>query len=214
MGAKEEQVLALEARRDIYEYIRRAPGVHLRGVERTLGLPFGQVLYHLDHLERHGLIDVKKDGGFKRYFVKNLVGRREKQVIATFRHELPRKIAILLLLEPDLAHREILDHFGVSGSTLSFHLNKMVENGILERRQDGNENYYRLMDERAAAKILILYRESFLDPAVDRFADLWLSANFKDAASRLNAVMADRELVARLRGADSPRRLAMNVLKG
>lgn len=173
-----KDLLQLETRRAIFDYIKRTPGAHLRGIEREVHLPFGQVLYHLDYLEKNGLLVAKKDGGFKRYFVKNLVGRQEKHFLANFRHQLPRKITILLLLNPGLTHREILDHFKISGSTLSFHLNKMVENGILSRHPNGNENLYRLEDERTAAKTLILYRESFTDEAVDRFADLWLTANY------------------------------------
>ena len=183
-----KDLLELDTRRAIYDYIKRCPGAHLRGIEREVNLPFGQVLYHLDYLEKNGLLVAKRDGGFKRYFVKNLVGRKEKHFLASFRHELPRKIAILLLLHPDLMHHEILDYFEVSGSTLSFHLNKMVENGTLLRRQKGNENYYRLDDEKTAAKTLILYRESFTDEAVDRFADLWLSANYLPPESRMAAL--------------------------
>lgn len=185
MGApKKKDLLALEPRREIYDLVRRAPGVHLRGIERELGLPFGQVLYHLDALERSDLVDVRRDGGFKRYFAKRGIDRSEKAVLATLRHELPRKIAILLLVSPGISHRAIHAHFGVSASTLSFHLAKMVENGIVEREEVGNENRYRILDEEAAARALVLHRESFMDDAVDRFAEYWLSVGYRSPSER------------------------------
>lgn len=206
--------LATEARRDIYELIRRSPGVHLRGVERGLGLSFGQVLYHLENLERNGLVDVRKDGGFKRYFVKNQVGRQEKDLISMFRHDLPRRIAIMLLMKPGLAHHEMLDRLGVSPSTLSFHLQKMVEQDVLTRDRRGVERAYRVKDERTAAKVLVMHRESFRDATVDRFTDLWLATNYRTPDERLEAAAEDRALGARLRGASTPDEFLARVLDG
>lgn len=186
-----EDALALEPRREIYELVRRTPGVHLRGIERELGLPFGQVLYHLDYLERSDMLDVRRDGGFKRYFARHTVPRGEKTLLATFRHELPRRIAVLLLLAPGATHGELHAKIDVSASTLSFHLARMVENGVVERREGGNEKRYRLVDERAAARMLVLHRVSFRDEVVDRFAEYWLAVTHLDAggrASRLDAL--------------------------
>jgi DNA-binding transcriptional ArsR family regulator len=209
-----KDLLELDSRREIYDFIKRSPGTHLRGIEREVKLPFGQVLYHLDSLEKHGLVSAKKDGGFKRYFVKHLVGRHEKDYLANLRHDLPRHVAILLLLAPDLSHHEILDYFDVSPSTLSFHLNKMVEAGIVVRREAGNENFYRVADERIAAKVLVLYRESYQDPVVDRFADLWLSVNFLPRDARALVERADRDLQSRFKGDVTPENLALSVLHG
>ena len=193
-------VLALPSRRTIFEHIRQVPGAHLRGIERELTMPFGQVLYHLDYLERHGLIVAKKDGGFKRYFVSNLVGRQEKGYIAAFRHEVPRKVAVLLLLDPGLTHRQIGAHLPVTGSTLSFHLAKMAEAGILARELVGNEHRYHIVDELTAARALVYYRESYRDPMVDRFAEAWITMNHRPLDERVRAAEADRELAQRIRG--------------
>lgn len=192
-------VLALPSRKVIFEHIRHVPGAHLRGIERELAMPFGQVLYHLDYLERHGIIVSKKDGGFRRYFVTNLVGRQEKPYIAAFRHEVPRRIAVLLLLEPWLSHREIGAHVPVSGSTLSFHLAKMLEAGVLVREPSAREQRYRVADELTAARALVYYRESYRDPFVDRFSEAWIMMNHRPFEERLRVAEADRDLAQRVR---------------
>lgn len=205
MGApKKKDLLALEPRREIYDLVRRAPGVHLRGIERELKLPFGQVLYHLDALERSDLVDVRRDGGFKRYFAKSAIDRSDKAILATLRHDLPRKITILLLVEPGISHRAIHARFDVSASTLSFHLAKMVENGIVQREPVGNENRYRIFDEAAAARALVLHRESFMDEAVDRFAEYWLSVSHRSPSERAARAAAGSLPPRMLRGEALP----------
>jgi len=168
-----EEALELEARRRIYEYILATPGTHLRGVHRAVALPFGQVLYHLNYLEKIELVVVKKDGKFSRYFVRNLIGRREKDVISVLRHEVPRTVSILLLFYKELSHKLILDHVEVSPSTLSFHLAKMVSAGVVAREQRGRESIYKLVDEPLVTKTILRHRASFRCEVVDRFCEVF-----------------------------------------
>lgn len=189
--------LALESRRLIYDYIRETPGAHLRKVHRGVALPFGQVLYHLAYLEKHDLIVVKKDGRFNRYFVKNIFNAGEKDALAILRHDVPRRIAILLMFQPRLTHKDMLGYVDVSPSTLSFHLQKMVEASILAKETQGRESFYWVADEKTCAKVLIMHRESFDSEVVDRFADLWLSMNFLGREERERTVDADPTLKKR-----------------
>jgi len=166
-----EEALELDARRQIYEYILATPGTHLRGVHRAVALPFGQVLYHLNYLEKLDLVVVKKDGKFSRYFVTNLIGRKEKDVISVLRHEVPRTIAVLLLFRKEMSHKAILEHVPVSPSTLSFHLSKMVDAQVVAREARGRESIYKLVDEASVMKTLIRHRASFRCAVVDRFCE-------------------------------------------
>ncbi len=197
MARNSEDALDLETRRSIYVYIKQTPGAHLRQVHRAVGLPFGQVLYHLNYLEKHDLIIVKKDGKFNRYFIRNLMGRKEKELIAVMRHEVPRRVAILLLFRPKLTHKQILEYMDISPSTLSFHLNKMVESTYVAREQRGRESFYWLTDEKLTAKVLVMHRESFQSEVVDRFADVWLTLNFQSPEARLDAAREDETIQKR-----------------
>lgn len=198
--ASKEDVLALDSRRLIYEYIRETPGAHLRKVHRGVALPFGQVLYHLAYLEKNGLIVVKKDGKFNRYFVKNIFRKEEKDMLAVLRHDVPRRIAILLMFRPRLTHKDVLAYVDVSPSTLSFHLQKMVDAGILAKETHGRESFYWVADEKTCAKVLILHRESFDSEVVDRFADVWLTMNFLGREERERTAGDDPLLKQRASG--------------
>lgn len=183
MARELHDALELDTRRMIYHYIKAHPGAHLRGVHRAVGLPFGQVLYHLNYMEKNELIVVKKDGKFNRYFVKHLLGRKEKDVISVLRHDIPRKLCILLLFHERMTHKDMLQYVDVSPSTLSFHLNKMSDLGVIMRESVGRESHYSLTDVELTAKTLILHRESFHSDLVDRFADAWLTLRLADPRS-------------------------------
>lgn len=190
--------LGLEARRLLFDCIRQAPGAHLRKVHRASGLAFGQVLYHLAYLEKNGLVVVRKDGRFSRYYVANGFRQEEKDVLAVLRHETPRRIAVALLVEPGLSHGDLLPLSGVNASTLSFHLKRMIDAGLVAGTPSGRSTLYRIVDERACAKALVLHRESFDSDVVDRFADLWLGLNHLDRAERERHLASDEELKRRM----------------
>lgn len=156
-------------RADILECVAKTPGAHLRGIERMTGLPLGQVLYHLDRLERMGLVASSRDAGFRRYYLTKDVGRTEKKYLAALRHEVPRRLVVTLLETPGLPHKDLQATLGVAGSTLSFHLERLLASGVLVRQKVGGAQQYAVAEPDVARWELVYYRESFQDEAVDRF---------------------------------------------
>lgn len=163
-------------RSDILRVVSEYPGIHLRRVERETHLPLGQVLYHLDRLERMGLVVSARDAGFRRYFLAHDVGRGEKPVLAALRQEIPRRVLLLLLERGARNHKEIQGRVGIAASTLSFHLQRLVSAGVLTRERVGTANLYDLADAALVRRELIFYRESFRDAEVDRYVRAQLDA--------------------------------------
>ncbi|MFA5862335.1 MAG: winged helix-turn-helix transcriptional regulator [Candidatus Thermoplasmatota archaeon] len=161
----------------IYECVERSPGIHLRQIERLTALPLGQVLYHLDRLERMGLVGSVRDSGFRRFFSSSNISRAEKPVLAALRHTVPRQIIMTLLGAPGIQHKDIQERVGVAGSTLSFHLQRLVSAGVLDRRlEDAVTARYHVQDAVLARRELLYYRESFQDPRVDEFVERLIAA--------------------------------------
>lgn len=156
-------------RADILAVVMSTPGIHLRSVERETSLPLGQVLYHLDRLERMGLLVSARDAGFRRYYPARDVGRGEKRYLAALRTEAQRHAILALLERPRMTHKELQDALGVAGSTLSFHLQRLLAAGVLLRERRGAANLYSVADPETARRELVYYRESFHDEKVDRF---------------------------------------------
>jgi predicted transcriptional regulator len=51
-----DDVLAVRARKALYEFVRASPGYHLREIARALGLSITLADYHLRFLEKHELV--------------------------------------------------------------------------------------------------------------------------------------------------------------
>ncbi|MHB8606434.1 MAG: winged helix-turn-helix transcriptional regulator [Thermoplasmatota archaeon] len=176
------EALELESRKRIYEHVRSHAGAHMREIGRDLALPMGTLEYHLHYLVKVGLLSLREDGRYTRYFVVGDLGRREKDILAVLRQKMPRQIAAFLLLHPGSSHATILAQFHVSASTLSFHLKKLVAAQIAAVEKQGRENLYRVVDAENVSKVLIAHRASFVDDVVDRFAEVWLSLEPREGA--------------------------------
>ncbi len=160
-------------RQRIYQIIERNPGCHLRELKKRAGVSsMGNLEYHLDYLELHELVTTRPNGHYKRYYITR-VRVRNKQLVGLLRQEVPRRIAVFLLLNPDATHKQIGQQFTISPSTLSFHLKKMVQREVLSRRKEGRTTHFRVNEPEDVARTLITYRPTFLDKVVDRFAEVW-----------------------------------------
>ena len=168
MHDKANDALVLESRRRIYEYVSARPGMHLRGIARSLSLPLGTALYHLDCLVNAELVVVRRDGRYKRFFANHTLGRREKDYISVFHHAVPRRIMAVLLAQGRRTQRELARDVGVSRSTLSFHVTNMVRQGILRCEHRWPENLYDAVEPELAARVVLEQRATFSDEVVER----------------------------------------------
>lgn len=171
--------LALEVRRKIYRYISNYPGLHERELSRTLQIPLGTLDYHLHYLKKRNLIMVRSDGRYSRYYIVGSMGVVEKKILGILRQKTTRKIVLFLLLNPNSTHRVICNHLNLAPSTTSFHLGNLVNLEVLIRKQKGRESLFSVCNPETISDLLITYRKSFLDKAVDQFIDVWFELNPK-----------------------------------
>ncbi|MFO7991346.1 MAG: helix-turn-helix domain-containing protein [Thermoplasmata archaeon] len=164
-----DKPLELEPRKKTYNAIDENPGVHLRELDRLIDVPLGTIRYHLRVLEKRGLIVARKEGKYKRYYVKGTVDKTDKDKLAVLRKELPRTIILFLLEYPGSTHGDIAEVMDVAPSTISYHLGKLSDGNIVEK-VDGR---YVVKEEEKVADLLIQYQQTFLDSLVDRFVRLW-----------------------------------------
>lgn len=171
--------LDLETRRRIYEQIKKSPGIHFRELERRLKLVVGSLQYHIQYLEKKNLIVASNDEDYVRYFAidKNL-NENERKILSLLRRSSCRHILIQLLNNPDLNNKDLSLAVGLSPSTISWNLNKLVEAGVIERKKTGRISNFTVIDPTSVVELLICYKESFLDTLVDGFIEMW---EFKDS---------------------------------
>ncbi len=164
----------LETRKRVYDLVVQNPGVHLREIERQTNLPLGVVRYHLDRLQREGLIEPKEDRYFKRFFPRNRIPNVPTETFSVLRQESLRRLVLLLLNDPGATHQNLKNLLGVPASTLSMYLSILLKMNVVRREKRGRENLYFIVDEESVMKVLLVYRPSFLDKLVDHAISLYL----------------------------------------
>ncbi|MEM3444977.1 MAG: winged helix-turn-helix transcriptional regulator [Thermoplasmata archaeon] len=162
----------VEVRRQIYSLIAETPGIHFRELQRKSGLEVGTLDYHLNLMEKEGLIYAVKDRYYKRYYTKG-VDARDFELMAVLRQEKPRRIVLHLLLNPGSTHAEIGKALNLPLSTTSFYLGLLCRKGVVNAARAERTRYFVAEKERAI-KAIIRYRQSFLDKLVDRFLEVWV----------------------------------------
>ena len=172
-GTKYENRKILETRQRVYDIVSENPGLHLSKIAEMLDMSVSLAEYHLLHIEKnHQIMVVKGVGGYyKRYYMRDSeVGTNEAKILAVLRQEILLKIVIMLWKKPNLQHKELLKKFDISPSTLSYHINKLIENDIVDKISYGAEKGYSLKNEK---EIIWIIRRYKLDKSLDRFKDMW-----------------------------------------
>ncbi|MCM2325678.1 MAG: winged helix-turn-helix transcriptional regulator [Candidatus Woesearchaeota archaeon] len=170
---REKEILEIDVRRNIYEIVKKFAGCHFREIERKSGFSTGSVKYHLDYLIRNGLITQEKDNGNVRYYPIEFMPEN-KRLLGLLRQESIRKILLFLLTHGDANHEQIASFTGLSPSTVSWHLKKLEQNGIVRPKRSGRKSTYLiLIDKKDIISLLITYKESFLDSLVDNVIEMW-----------------------------------------
>jgi len=175
------KALQLNVRKRIYDTVEASPGLHFREIQRRTGLAVGSLQYHLDYLQKHHILRTQTEGKFVRYYSvrgpsvethpQTQIGQ---QTMAFLRHASTRKIILFLLTEKRANNERIAEQIALSPSTTSWHLDKLVEAGVLQRSREGRKTFFTLVSPESAKHLLVNFKQSFLDQAVDNFVDLTL----------------------------------------
>lgn len=141
-----------------------------RELLRLTGLANGVLSYHLSSLEKSGAVKVDRKLGATRYYPAS-VPDGESQVLGFVRHAPVREIMSFILEHDMCTFNEIVGHTGKAPSTVSSHLKRLKEAGIVSVRH-GEYQLYRLAKRDLVADALSRYRASFSDRVVDNYVEM------------------------------------------
>lgn len=156
-------MLDLEVRRKIYNFISYHPGLHLNELSRKLGIPISTINYHLGYLKKLGIIIAEHEGRYVRYYIPQKAGVADKKIINLLRHDTPFRIVMYLLQNPNSSQVSISKYLGRHPTTVSFHLDKLLEADIIKYTPTGNELHYAIKNEPEIIDLFTRYGDSLLD---------------------------------------------------
>jgi predicted transcriptional regulator len=169
----QRKALELEIRQSIYSLISTSPGLHFREIQRRTKIATGQLSYHLNYLQKVGLTKTKNDGEYLRYYANIQINDEERKVLELIRQKSIRHILLYLLENNNCNHEYLVKNLDIAASTISWHLKKLIDSSIVNKEVEGRKSFYSLNDPELVKKVLIKYKESFLDILVDRFIEMW-----------------------------------------
>ncbi|MFB6170385.1 MAG: winged helix-turn-helix transcriptional regulator [Haloarculaceae archaeon] len=156
----------------IHDHIDTHPGAHFNALTRALDLAPGQVQYHLKKLRRRGEVVEEHLYGRTHYYTPGY-DEWERGAIAVLRRETARDVLFALLERGPARPGAVADDLGIARSTLEWHLDHLVERGLVEKRRDTN-NHVTLAVTRPTETVRLLddITPSLSDRMLDRFTRL------------------------------------------
>lgn len=172
--------------RKILDYVSQHPGVHLRQICRELDLGMGNVQYHLYRLERTGKISSARRGFYRFYYLSALFGEKQRDVLSMLSLSTPREMLLHLINKPSSSQDELARGLGLSQPTVSWHLKRLVDLGIVEKQQVGRNATYRVIggSAREIASLIRSYHPTVWERWSSSLADIFISYNKEEGGDK------------------------------
>ena len=144
---EKSDLLNQSTRMSIYNFVKINPGTHFRDLCNYLGLPVGVVQYHLGILARAGLVSVRRDGRYKRYFENKRFTEAEMKIISMLRHETAGKILAVLMEKQAVFHKDLAKQLKISSQALTWQINNLKKTGLIKSSTEGMRAKHFLKEE-------------------------------------------------------------------
>ncbi len=152
----------------ILSIINILPGIRYKELQRITKMPNGTLSYHLEGLERKGLIRIRRDNGSTRIFPL-MCDDYAIEIISIIKDSTRLKIIKYLLKHKSATYQELHKVTGKSFSTLSWHLDKLIDNEIIDVNNHIGINEYSLKEPEIIEEIVKMIDKN----VTDNFIDLW-----------------------------------------
>jgi predicted transcriptional regulator len=164
-------MLSVSNRERLRVAVETAPGIHLRRLQRELGLSFSTVRHHAFKLAKEGRVEFHRYGRYSALFPAGFP-RADMEAAMVMKRATPAAILHHLLTKGRTTNGEISKSTGLAKSTVSRSASLMVALGILKDGQAGaGERRYQLGE--GTIGLLRRCGGGSFRLAVDRYVELW-----------------------------------------
>lgn len=123
------KMLDQKVRSRIYYAIQEHPGIHYRGLRRTLQISQGGLSYHLARLKDAGLVMGRRQGNRVLLYVAG--PRREAEP------DVPGKVLQMVEASPGLSQADLARMLGVARQTVSYHVKHLLRRKMVRMEPNG-----------------------------------------------------------------------------
>ena len=132
------ELLDNERRERVLQLVRERPGIGPRDIGQATGMNWGVLSYHLDRLERAGLVSSQRVGQHRCYFLPGAVPRDAQEKVGVVRADTTRRVAQLVRERPGIPQRELAAALGLSASATSKQVSRLEAAALVRRETAGD----------------------------------------------------------------------------
>lgn len=160
-------------REKILGIIESFPGIRYNDLARLSGLNNGTLSHHLDILKKNSLIIIKRfdRSNMTRYFSVSIPSE-ETLIIGFLKMKSTGEIIKILLENEKCTFMQVVYTLNKSPSTISFHIKRLVDAGVLIREKSNHCTRYSLHNPEFIKKLASKMRNNLFDRSIDSFEDL------------------------------------------
>jgi predicted transcriptional regulator len=160
----------IDVHHKLIRYIEGQPGIRYRELLRLSSLSNGVLTYHIANLEKSGRIiaDRSINNKITRYYPNN-IPIEETDIIGHIRNNAARQIILFILEHDSCTFNEIIEYTKKAPSTISWHLKRLKDSGIISvfyNHTSRCQQLYKIRDFESITSVLSKYKESFASDAI------------------------------------------------
>ncbi|ABN58005.1 MULTISPECIES: winged helix-turn-helix transcriptional regulator [Methanoculleus] len=141
-------ILDDDFRLNLYRKIAANPGAGAVELGEMTGVSRGRLRYHLNMLIREGKVAAVDYRNRTGHFARNQRHTDlEQRILISLREEPSRTILRYLLGSPETTRNDVAERLGLTGSTVSQHMQELKTEGIVTVGRDGRFVRYRLSED-------------------------------------------------------------------
>jgi len=139
---RHREVLNQFTRGEIYGFIKANPGASLTAVRENLGLSNGVVAYHLRVLLREEYVVAHREGGYKRFYPRDMQVPRKRVHFTRLQVDIVDKVR----RHPGIGQSELAAMLSESKQVVSYNLKVLVAAGVARVEREGSKARCYLVD--------------------------------------------------------------------
>ncbi|MGD1837365.1 MAG: winged helix-turn-helix transcriptional regulator, partial [Nitrososphaeraceae archaeon] len=146
-------------REKITNFITLSPGIRYRELLRLTNVSNGVLSYHLNSLSYSGKIKVNRFNNRVTRYYSNSISESELDLLGFLRQSTSRDIILFIAKNNKCTFNDILIYIKKVPSTVSWHLNRLKESGIIiVKKKDTVNTYLLAIDPQLLQELLARYK--------------------------------------------------------
>ena len=143
--------------------VKRKPGIRFMELQRESGLSHDTIEYYVKRSENTKIFRTIREGNITRLFPIEF-DKFERDLTTFIRQKSSRHLLVSILSTTSIMFKDLLDTVNLSPSTISWHLTRMKDKGVIgvQRRNDNHHHYY-MINKSQTIEFFSKHRNNFED---------------------------------------------------